>query len=70
MDIMKNKYFPVFSKRLAERLFSAGFDLSHTDWNKNRNGMKVFYFAETPELRAAVEAYRMEVHSGEHQKRV
>lgn len=58
---MNNKYYPVFSKNLAERLFSAEFFLSHTDWNKNRRNMKVYYFTETPELRAAVEAYRTEV---------
>lgn len=65
---MNNKYYPVFSKNLAERLFSAGFFLSHTDWNKKRRNMKVYYFAETPELRAAVEAYRMEVRNGEYKE--
>lgn len=65
---MNNKYYPVFSKNLAEQLFSAGFLLSHTDWNKKRRNMKVYYFAETPELRAAVETYRMEVRSGEHKE--
>lgn len=67
---MNNKYYPVFSKSLAERLFSAGFFLSHTDWNKKRRNMKVYYFSETPELRAAVEAYRMEVRNGEYKERV
>lgn len=67
---MNNKYYPVFNKKLAERLFSAGFFLSHTDWNKNRRNMKVYYFAETPELRAAVKAYRTEVRSGEHKERI
>ncbi|MGN1155463.1 MAG: DUF5659 domain-containing protein [Agathobacter sp.] len=65
---MNNKYYPVFSKNLAERLFFAGFFLSHTDWNKKRRNMKVYYFAETPELRAAVEAYRTEVRNGKHKE--
>ena len=66
---MNNKYYPIFNKKLAERLFSTGFFLSHTDWNKNRRNMKVYYFAETPELRAAVEVYRTEVRNGKHQER-
>ncbi|MCI5498488.1 MAG: DUF5659 domain-containing protein [Clostridiales bacterium] len=67
---MRNKYIPVFSKRLAERLFSAGYVIDHTDVNRNNNEWKVFYFRESPKVRAAVEAYRTEVRNGKHQERV
>lgn len=65
---MNNKYYPVFNRKLAERLFSAGFFLSHTAWNKNVRNMKVYYFTEVPELRAAVEEYKTEVRNAKHKK--
>lgn len=48
-------YYRVYTRRLAARLRAEGFELLGIDKDYKHEGFDNFLFADTPELRAAIE---------------
>ena len=49
------KYYRVYTRRLAARLRAEGFQLLGIDKDYKHEGFDNYLFADTPELRAAIE---------------
>ena len=50
-----NKDYVIYNLKLANLLITAGFEMVGTGINTRDPKYRVFYFKDTPELRAAVE---------------
>lgn len=53
----KSKMLTIFSMRLAGKLMSDGFVLCGMRKNEIDNNYNVFYFCDTPEIKAAMKKY-------------
>ena len=49
------KLYPVFTRRLVIALEEKGFKVIHMAPNRQNTALTVYYFEETPALRAAVQ---------------
>jgi len=47
--------YPIFSRKIAYQLEQMGFKLVNIAPNRKREGLKVYYFEETLELRQAAQ---------------
>lgn len=52
------KYYSIFSQKLMSELVAKGYALSSMRKDENGSGRNVFYFRDTPELRAEVKEYQ------------
>lgn len=66
----KTTYFPVFKLRMAGWLMMQGLPCQHMDVNYLYPHWMVYYFENTPELKAAIKKYekRWVVRNGKHKK--
>lgn len=66
----KTTYFPVFKLSMAGWLMMQGLPCHHMDANYVYPNWMVYYFENTPELKAAIEKYekRWVVRNGKHKK--
>lgn len=66
----KTTYFPVFKLSMAGWLMMQGLPCHHMDANYVYPNWMVYYFENTPELKAAIKKYekRWVVRNGKHKK--
>jgi len=66
----KTTYFPVFKLKMAGWLMMQGLPCHHMDANYVYPNWMVYYFENTPELKAAIKKYekRWVVRNGKHKK--
>ena len=55
------KTLPVFNVRLASRLMAEGYIINHTNINRHKRNMRVFYFRNTPGLAEDIQRIRREL---------
>lgn len=53
----KSTTFAIYSMKLAGKLMTDGFVLCGMQKNKKNNNYNVFYFCDTPEIKAAIKKY-------------
>lgn len=58
---MEEKTLPVFSIGIASRLMAEGYIIDHTDINRNKRHLRVFYFRNTPGLAEDIQRIKREL---------